>query len=596
MMRIAFALSLFFVSCTTALAQKGYFLFIQSEGRQPFYVRLGDRTFSSTAGGHVIIPELRDSSYRVTVGFPRNQFPEQQYSVMFNQSDLALDLKKAAGGSEWKLYNTQTSEWLPARQDLTGAQEQVWGERKKDNGFAALMAAVVNDSSVLYTTVVRAPVVPPKQEAPKQEAVVIKTDTATASPVTAAVNQEVKQVPAGMPAAPVDSAVKVTGAALDSAVVNSPVAPTDSNVVTTKGADSAAGVAGGITKPVASAGKPVIARVGELTEEKGKKIIYTDSTANGVDTIALVIDFEKDTALMASQKQSVETALKDQVAGLDIVPAKPVDSLAKKTDTALAAGLTPGVTDKKDTLTKAAVTVPDSRKDAIKDSVATSIQVPAVAEVKKDTAAERKEGIVAKKEDPGVKNGEPVVVKTDPPAEGKKEAVGEVKKEAVKKENETTKEVPVPVKQEPGKQGAVKQEVAKQEPLKTDAQIQPDTTSVKKSTPNVTAGTSTKKLVMFNSDCQMVASEQDVDKLRVRIMAETNIDGRLGASKKFYRSKCLITRQVKALSELFMNDEEKYRFFETSYPHVYDTANYKQLLNLLTEEPYIGRFKTLIKI
>lgn len=587
MMRIAFALSLFFVSCTTALAQKGYFLFIQSEGRQPFYVRLGDRTFSSTVGGHVIIPELRDSSYRVTVGFPRNQFPEQQYSVMFNQSDLALDLKKAAGENGWKLFNTQTSEWLPARQDFTGTQEQVWGERKKDNGFAALMAAVVNDSSVLYTTVVRAPVVPPKKEAPKQEAVVINTDTAKASLATA-VDQEVKQAQAGMPTVAVDSPLKVTGATIDTAVVKAPNAPTDSNAAATKVVDSEASVAGGITKPVITSGKPAIARVGELTEAKGKKIIYTDSTANGVDTIALVIDFEKDTLLMASRKQSVEEALKNQVPSLDIVQAKPVDSLAKKTDTALAAGLTPGVTAKKDTITKAVVAVTDNRKDTVKDSATATMQIPAVAEVKKDTATEKKEGIVAKKEDTVVKKEDPVIVKTDVSGEVKKEAVAEVKKEEVKKEkeegkkeNEPKKEVPAPVKQEP---------------VKTDAQILPDTTSVKKATPNISTGTSAKKLVMFNSDCQMVASEQDVDKLRVKIMAETNIDGRLNASKKFYRSKCLITRQVKALSELFMNDEEKYRFFETSYPHVYDTANYKLLLNLLTEEPYIGRFKTLVKI
>ena len=95
--------------------------------------------------------------------------------------------------------------------------------------------------------------------------------------------------------------------------------------------------------------------------------------------------------------------------------------------------------------------------------------------------------------------------------------------------------------------------------------------------------------------CQNFASETDVDKLRVKILAEKNADDRIAAAKKIFRTKCFTTRHIRALSELFPNDEWKYKFFDTSYPFVSDSGNFKELISLLSEEYYVNRFKAMLR-
>ena len=102
-------------------------------------------------------------------------------------------------------------------------------------------------------------------------------------------------------------------------------------------------------------------------------------------------------------------------------------------------------------------------------------------------------------------------------------------------------------------------------------------------------------LVMVNSDCSKFATDNDVDKLRVKMMNEKDAGSRIFIAHKLFKSMCFATRQIKGLSELFPNDELRFRFFETAWPFVADTVNFKSLEETLTDSFFITRFRTLLK-
>ncbi len=101
---------------------------------------------------------------------------------------------------------------------------------------------------------------------------------------------------------------------------------------------------------------------------------------------------------------------------------------------------------------------------------------------------------------------------------------------------------------------------------------------------------------MINSDCRSFAVDADVDKLRIKMLAENNVDDRIMAARKYLKTKCFYTKQIKSLSELFLSDEGRYRFFDASYPFVIDTDNFKELVSLLRDEYFVNRFKAMVRL
>ena len=102
--------------------------------------------------------------------------------------------------------------------------------------------------------------------------------------------------------------------------------------------------------------------------------------------------------------------------------------------------------------------------------------------------------------------------------------------------------------------------------------------------------------VMVNSDCVNFATEYDLDKLRVKMIAEVTADDRIAAAKKVFRTKCFTTRQIRALTELFLNDEGKYKFLDTAYPFASDSGEFRNLVSVLKEDYYIKRFNAMIRL
>jgi len=83
-----------------------------------------------------------------------------------------------------------------------------------------------------------------------------------------------------------------------------------------------------------------------------------------------------------------------------------------------------------------------------------------------------------------------------------------------------------------------------------------------------------------------------VDKLRVKMLEISKDEEKVQTARKVFKMKCFTTRQIKALSEVFATDAEKYRFFETAYPFVSDDR-FRDLTDLLKDPVYNAKFKAM---
>lgn len=100
---------------------------------------------------------------------------------------------------------------------------------------------------------------------------------------------------------------------------------------------------------------------------------------------------------------------------------------------------------------------------------------------------------------------------------------------------------------------------------------------------------------MVNSDCRSNAGDEDFMKLRKKMASEDNEVKMVVVAKKAFKSKCYSTSQIKNLSVLFLNDSGRFQFFESAYPYVFDSNNFKGLQSQLTDPYYITRFETLLR-
>ncbi|HLK30984.1 MAG TPA: DUF4476 domain-containing protein [Puia sp.] len=438
--------ALLFLLTVNCLAQQNYFVLIQADNNQPFYAQLNGKTFSSSDIGHLIIPQLKDSSYKILIGFPKNQFPQENFEIAINKKDQSFQLKNL-GEKGWALFNTLTMELkAPVKSDTDVPKQTVADPAKKEDAFAKLMAGVVNDTAVLHKNVV-------EEEEPKKETTVTKIANAT----------ELKTDTAG-------TANKKTEVAK---VIKKPSPP------------------------------PAISTI----EKKENNDVKVDTTSKTIAKTKQPLYRVKDTVARHKNLSFVKK-LSEQ-----------------KTDTSYQMQYVDipnkGATDTID------VIIPFSSENI--------------------TAVPKKE--IVQKQSEAVQNID---------------AKAQKSRDTVRTVIDTTVAVT----------------------KKAGDSIQKDTgASVESKTPEVA----------MNKDCKSFANGNDIDKLRIQMLAIDNDDDKIATARNIFKAKCFSVKQVRALSEVFKTDEGKYKFFDATYLHVADVGNFVQLQDLLSDSYYINRFKAMIR-
>jgi hypothetical protein len=124
-----------------AQSQQYHYVYLQTDNKQSFYVRIEEKLYSSSSTGYLVIPKLRSGNYIITVGFPKNEWPAQRIPLQINNKDLGYALKNF-GNKGWGLYNWQTLEVINS--NFVAATTTVTNSTKVTDGFSSTLSEVVN--------------------------------------------------------------------------------------------------------------------------------------------------------------------------------------------------------------------------------------------------------------------------------------------------------------------------------------------------------------------------------------------------------------------------------------------------------------------
>lgn len=231
-----------------AKAQQNHFVYLQTENGQPFYVRLNNNVVSSSQAGYVILPNLAEGEYQLVVGFPKNEFPEENFNLTIEKKNEGYLLKNF-GEKGWSLFNMQTLALI----DNMNAPPVITTTSIQDDPFSKMLANVVKDSSLLQK-------VEPVVEKPVNIVVESPIKTVTETPVITVVETPANAVLEESVANVIENPINnVVGKPLDSNKIQSPV----------------------VVKA------PSISRFLSLREKEGIEMIYIDRGENKNDTVRI---------------------------------------------------------------------------------------------------------------------------------------------------------------------------------------------------------------------------------------------------------------------------------------------------------------------
>lgn len=155
MKKLTLAILLLVVSFTV-YSQKVYFIYLQTENEQPFFVKMNDKVYSSSGSGYLILSKLRDTICDFSLGFPQNKWPERNFSVAFNKRDHGYLLKNF-GEKGWGLFDLQTlAIQMPVA--ITSTTENKTTQQTNDvSPFTEILSKASNDPSLKEKSVEQVP-------------------------------------------------------------------------------------------------------------------------------------------------------------------------------------------------------------------------------------------------------------------------------------------------------------------------------------------------------------------------------------------------------------------------------------------------------
>src|SRR6476620_6223900 len=289
----------FFFLFHSVFAQKQYFFYLESENGIPFYVRLGDKIYSSSSPGYLIFPNLSDSSYTLFIGIPSQGGNESRFQLLVQGNDHGYAIK--ARGSELELADLQ-SLIVIGPVHMPGTANVTYEPRK--DAFSSMLSKASNDSSLLmvpvFSKVDPAPAVVQKQEVEPGKAVdkSIAQETSTPEPQQSNPDISRKNAPAEVIAVK-DTIFKNTDtAALSSQQMvadNKPV-PEKAEVLVQPGTKKESeGGSAEITSATSQMPgeelykKSVVKKYSESSTSEGFGLVYFDAAGSQVDTIRMLI-------------------------------------------------------------------------------------------------------------------------------------------------------------------------------------------------------------------------------------------------------------------------------------------------------------------
>ena len=456
-------------------AQKIYFIYLQTETGEPFFIRMNDKLYSSEPSGYLILPRLKDSTYKFKLGFPSKDI-DLDFTASVNKKDHGY-LIKNLGDKGWGLFDLQS---LDLQVSSSNAKKETGLNNNANtdtqvNAFTALLAKATDDPSLRQNAVFA-------KELEKKPVVVQTVEKEERRPAaTDAVAKQEKR---------------------PDQVTQSVTKPDENKSVAVSMSDQSGDSQKNSVNQIEVYKRSQVVKLSEGSNADGFESIYVDQYSNGSkDTIRIFIPSEKNA-----------TAIKESAKNDSVVETRNLTS---------------------DTSQVAKKAREEPQKEETKKWWQISI------------GKNKTEG--APKEES--KNNPTAAPKNLNTPSDTTDATARVKEQPKKEESKKWWQIAI---------GKDKSEAG------------------------------------GNKKCQTVADNDDFLKLRRKMATRTNDDGMLDEAKKYFKSTCFSTEQIKNLSTMFLSNAGKFNFFTVAYNYTTDVENFSSLQSELKEEAYINRFKELV--
>jgi hypothetical protein len=278
----------FFVITTSFInAQKIYFVYLQTETGEPFFVRMNDKLYSSTASGYLILPRLLDSTYNFKLGFP-GKTVDLDFSTSINKKDHGY-LVKNFGEKGWGLFDLQSLSIQMSSSNTKGTA-QVYNNSNSVNAFTDLLSKAADDPTLKQNPVLV------KEEEKKPQAIEAIIKEEKKPDVTEAVVKEEKTRDA------INQLITKTEEKKTD-TVNNQIEPTEKT---------------SIVKTEETYRKSQITRISGTATTDGFESIFIDQLPDGnKDTVRILIPADKETII--AKEETKPDSTKENKKFLDII-------------------------------------------------------------------------------------------------------------------------------------------------------------------------------------------------------------------------------------------------------------------------------------
>ncbi|MBS1571359.1 MAG: DUF4476 domain-containing protein [Bacteroidetes bacterium] len=137
-------------------AQQLRFIYLQSDDKSPFFVKVDGKYLSSSENGYIIIPRLHESTYNLVIGTAGDKLASQEVSISTKDANTGYLIQKN-GTKNFELVSLNTLQ--PVKAVVQTDSPKPVKIIKNEDEFAKVLAQVVGDSSILLVEAENKPAV-----------------------------------------------------------------------------------------------------------------------------------------------------------------------------------------------------------------------------------------------------------------------------------------------------------------------------------------------------------------------------------------------------------------------------------------------------
>ncbi len=281
-------LCLFFAAFSMAgNSQRLYFVYLQAEPAQPFFVKMNDKLLSSSPSGYLILSKLRDSAYQFSVGFPQNKWPEQKFTVTVNGKDHGFLLKNFPEKG-WGLFDLHT---LAIQMAADTKPPAVKTEKADVSAFTDVLAKAADNPALLN-----------KQVVTKTDSAKVERKTTVSDPPVALIDQGKQETKAENITQEVEKdTMVITGTETKKEMLP------ETGIKKTTEADPPLAKEDGKKTGETEYKRSVVTRRSESSTTEGFGLTFIDEFSNGsMDTIRIIIPNPKPVAAAVKEEPKPE--------------------------------------------------------------------------------------------------------------------------------------------------------------------------------------------------------------------------------------------------------------------------------------------------